>query len=71
MSARRKACKHFRKRTYHRRELIESGFFALKRKFGISVSSKKASTIRSEVYGRLTCHNIFQMLFETFRTETI
>ena len=71
MSARRKACKHFRKRTYHRRELIESGFSALKRKFGISVSSKKASTIRSEVYGRLTCHNIFQMLFETFRTEPV
>jgi len=63
--------KKFRTRTYHRREIIESGFSSLKRRFGASVSSKKSSTIRSEVYGRLACHNIFQMLFETFRTEPI
>src|SRR3989344_4833004 len=38
-SARRKATKHFKLRTYHRRELIESGNSALKRKYGSSVSS--------------------------------
>lgn len=59
MSKRMLAAKHFRLRTYHRRELVESGFSSIKRKFGASVSSKKARTIRTEVYGRLLCHNIF------------
>ncbi len=62
-TARRLAAKEFRLRTYHRRELIESGNGSLKRKFGSSVSSKKARTIRTEVYGRLVCHNIFYWLF--------
>lgn len=56
---RKKQHKHFRTRTYHRRETIEAGFGSIKRKFGSSVSSKKARTIRSDVYGRLACHNIF------------
>ena len=30
---------------------------------GSSVSSEKARTIRSEVFGRLACHNIFYWLF--------
>jgi len=63
--------RRFRIRTYHRREIIESGFSVLKRKFGNSVNSKKASTIRNEIYGRLVCHNIFQMLFETLRAEPL
>ena len=58
-SARRKAAKNFRWRTYHRRSLIESGNHSLKSKFGSSVNSKKATTIRSDVYGRLLCHNLF------------
>ena len=57
---RHKAAKGFRIRTYHRRELVESGFSSLKRKYGSSVSSKKAKTIRTEVYGRLACHNLFK-----------
>jgi len=61
--------KNFRIRTYHRRELIESGFGSIKRKFGSSVSSKKARTIRSEIYGRLVCHNIFSLSFMRFRSE--
>jgi hypothetical protein len=59
MSPRMKAAKKFNKKIYHRRELIESAHSSIKRKYGTSVSSKKARTIRTEIYGRLTCHNIF------------
>ena len=60
---RMKAAKKFRLRTYHRRELIESSNSAIKRKFGASVSSKTVRTIRTEVYLRLVCHNLFYWLF--------
>ncbi len=56
---RNKMQKKFRLRTYHRRALAESANSSLKRKYGHSVSSRKAKTIRTEVYGRLACHNIF------------
>ncbi len=56
---RKKMSKHFRIRTYHRRELVESGNSSIKRKYGISVSSKTVRTIRTEVYARLACHNLF------------
>ena len=59
MSQRMKSAKTFRKKTYNRRVLVESGFGSIKRKFGSSVSSKKAKTIKSEIYGRLVCHNLF------------
>ena len=59
----KKMDKLFRLRTYHRRELVESGNSSIKRKYGSSVSSRKVRTIRSEVYGRLACHNIFYWLF--------
>jgi hypothetical protein len=65
------AAKHFRKKTYHRREISESGNSSAKRKYGSSVSSKKARTIRTEIYGRLACHNIFSLLFKRFGTEPI
>lgn len=61
-SPRIKASEHFNKRVYHRREIGESGNSSLKRKYGSNVSSRKARTIRSEVYGRLTCHNLFYWL---------
>lgn len=63
-SVRRKAAKHFRLRTYHRRELIESGNSALKRKYGTSVSSRSAQMIRAELYLRLNCHNLFFKIIE-------
>ena len=63
-SARRMAAKHFRLRTYHRRELIESGNSALKRKYGTSVSSRSALMIRAEVYSRLNCYNLFLKIIE-------
>lgn len=62
MGLRMKSVKSFNTRSYHRRELIEAGFSSIKRKFGASVNSKKAKTIRAEVYGRLVCHNIFSWL---------
>jgi hypothetical protein len=61
--ARRKMHKNFRIRTYHRRELIEAGFGSIKRKFGMSVSAKTVRTIRTEIYGRLACHNLFSFWF--------
>lgn len=64
--ARRKMHKMFRERTYHRRELIESGFGSVKRKFGASVSSKKTKTIKADIYGRLICHNLFYGFIETW-----
>ena len=60
---RMKSAKKFNLRVYHRRELVESGFSALKRKFGASVSSKTVRTIRTEVYCRLVCHNIFLFVY--------
>ncbi|HLC85893.1 MAG TPA: hypothetical protein VJG30_01235, partial [Candidatus Nanoarchaeia archaeon] len=41
-----------------------SGISSVKRKFGSSVSSKTARTIRAEVYGKLICHNIFSYFIE-------
>jgi len=61
-NARQKARKYFRLRTYHRREMVESGNHSIKQTMGSSVSSKKARTIRTELYGRLACHNIFYWL---------
>lgn len=63
-SARRKAAKLFRKRTYGRREIIESGFSSFKQKYGSSVSSKSSETIKAEVYGKIICHNLFGTNFE-------
>lgn len=59
---RKKAQKLFKLRTYHRRSLVESGNSSAKRKYGSSVSSKKVRTIRTEIYARLACHNIFYLI---------
>lgn len=59
---RNKALKRYRTRTYNRRQIIESGFGSLKRTLGGSVSSHSVRGIRTDVYGRLTCHNLFSFL---------
>lgn len=59
MSCRMKAAKKFNIRTYHRRELVEAANSSMKRKYGHSVSSKTVRTVRTEVYSRLVCHNLF------------
>ena len=69
MSIRMLSKKSFRIKTYHRRELVESGNSSIKRKYGNYINSKKARTIRTEIYGRLTCHNLFFYLLWRFRME--
>ena len=61
-SYRKISSKKFNLRTYHRREMIESVFSAIKRKFGSSVSSVKFSAQRAEMYCRAIAHNIFLIL---------
>jgi hypothetical protein len=64
---RKMAMKIFTKRTYNRREIVESVFGATKRKFGPSVSSVKFSAQRAEMYCRAITHNIIflsGLLFE-------
>ena len=58
-----KSSKNFRLRTYHRREMVESVFSALKRKFGSYVRAKKIQTQRAEIFCRLILHNIFLCLY--------
>lgn len=65
MSCRMNAAKKFRKHTYGRRSLAETSVWCLKRKYGSSVNSKSARTIKSEVYGRMLCHNLFFGFIET------
>lgn len=60
---RKKMQKQFRTRTYNRRQLVESGFGGLKRTEGSSVSSKKAKTIRAELYCKIVTYNLFYCLF--------
>ncbi len=57
----------FRNRTYHRREMAESVFGAIKRKFGASVSSLSAHTMRAEVYCRAIAHNIISIFLRLFQ----
>ena len=60
--ARKKMHKKFRTRTYNRRQLVEAGFGSIKKKFGASISSKTVRTIRTELYVKLVCHNLFYLI---------
>jgi|SRR3989344_2085904 len=53
-----RASKLFRLRTYGRRNIVESGMHSLKSKYGYTVNSKKAKTIKADIYGRMLCHNL-------------
>jgi hypothetical protein len=55
-----------KKNVYGRREIIESVFSAIKRKFGASVSSVKFSAQRAEMYCRAITHNIMAYLLGHF-----
>lgn len=63
---RKKMKKSFKKRTYHRRSLIESGFGSLKRKYGSYVSAKTYESQRAEIYIRIILHNISLLSAEIF-----
>ena len=64
LSCRMKSAKRFRKRTYNRRSLAETSVWCLKGKYGSSISSKGAKTIKADVYGRMLCHNLFGINLE-------
>lgn len=66
-NARTKAAKYFNKKIYHRREMVESTFSTIKRKFGASVSSIKLSARRSEIYCRAITHNILSGFIGLFQ----
>jgi transposase len=64
---RKKCTDNFRMRTYHRREMVESTFSSIKRKFGASVSSVKISAQRAEIYCRAIAHNIISEFLRDFQ----
>lgn len=58
-SLRRLSQKEWTQKTYGRREMVESAFSAIKRKFGASVSSITIHKMRTEMYLRAIAHNIY------------
>jgi transposase len=64
--ARKKQIQNYTEEEYHRRSLIESGFGSIKRKYGGHVSSKKAKTLKAEVYCKAIAHNLELKTLETF-----
>ena len=66
-SLRRKNQKHLHPKRYHRREIVESVFKAIKTKFGASVSSVKISAQRAELYCRAIAHNIICCFCQDFK----
>jgi transposase len=55
---RRKQMKNYSEKEYHQRSLIESGFSAIKRKYGSSVRGKSLISINSELSCKLLSHNL-------------
>ena len=58
---RMKAARKFNKRTYNRRQIVESTFSSLKRKFGTSIKCRTARTQRAEIYCRLIMQNLISI----------
>ncbi len=57
--------KYLHHKRYHRREIIESVFKAIKTKFGASISANKISAQRAEAYCRAIAHNIIFLKIQT------
>lgn len=55
---RRKQMKKYSEEKYHQRSNIESGFSALKRKYGSHVSGKSLASINSELSCKAIAHNL-------------
>ena len=55
---RRKQMINFSEEEYHQRSNIESGFSAIKRKYGGNVKGKRISSIRSELSCKALAHNL-------------
>ena len=70
-NARTNAAKYFNNKIYHRREMVESTFKAIKTKFGASVSSVKISAQRAEMYCRAIAHNIINEILRLFQQSRV
>jgi len=55
---RKKQMKNYSDEKYHQRSNIESGFSAIKRKYGGSVSGKRISSINAELSCKAIAHNL-------------
>lgn len=55
---RRKQMKNYSEKEYSQRNLIESGFGSLKRKYGGNVSGKSWKSVNSEIYLKTIAHNL-------------
>ena len=64
---RKKMRKHYRKRTYHRREMSETVFSVLKGRSGGSVRCRSARTIRAELTLRAIAYNLKVRLRRLFQ----
>ena len=67
---RRKQMKNYSEKEYHKRSLIESGFSALKRKYGGNVSAKRLRNVRAELYCKAIAYNI-SLTRNRFSTEPL
>ena len=67
---RRKQMKNYSDERYHQRSNIESGFSAIKRKYGSSVSGKSLKSINSELNCKAIAHNL-RLLHQRFSTEPL
>ena len=63
---RRKQMKNYSEDKYHQRSNIESGFSAIKRKYGSYVFGKRLVSIRTEIYCKGICHNLKLITKEIF-----
>ena len=59
---RKKSLERFEEQVYHRRELVEALFSALKRTLGSSIRCRRARTIRAEVLRKCIAYNLFGIL---------
>ena len=55
---RKKQMRNYSEEKYHQRSLIESGFSAIKRKYGGFISGKSLSSINTEVSCKAIAHNL-------------
>jgi len=63
---RKKQRKNFTEEKYHQRSLIESGFSAMKRKYGGSVLGRSLSSISTEIYCKAIAYNLSLRGLEIF-----
>jgi hypothetical protein len=70
-SLRRENQKYLHPKRYHRREMVESVFKAIKTKFGANISANKISAQRAEAYCRAIAHNIILFFQEILNSSAL